>query len=591
MKKSPLPLASVSIFVFASAFSFSGCAPKNPDSQSTSKTVVDAAKKAAKAERDQFSGIKRVIGSGGELSGGDAQGRPLWKLSAKRMEASANAFGAGDKTSGSKKNAPQTATVYEARATLFRDGQPETTLVAPQILVIYAPSGVRLQFPKGMTGSTVGPWTKNRGAVKIAAPRADVDVEKRVVAASGGVSMSQGGVRIGGQTLRAQTSLQSAEMKGRVRAKNSALGGPGGEIEADSALYNWQKNTVSARNVVALQRGTRISGAFLEADTGATRGTLRGDVRAQGAQGQANAPRVDFDWSRDQITAQNASFGGQSGTAAHASSLVTDSKLRVASAQNLVVSQSGATLRAAFADGFDGLTRLRGRDVTYRRADLAFSAARADARKSGDKWILVARNGAHARSASGQVSAPQVTWDEASNRVVASGGVALQKDGATLRGQTLQSDAKFQNATLRGQVRGAMKDGSTLESNALEKRGEMLYARLGATARLKSRGEYGVLTLRAAQIEARADGQSATASGGVTMTSASGAKASAPRAVYNAKTGKVTATGGVDFFDPVRGLRTRGDTLVADLQLNAATLTNARGQGNSRLLEGLKLGQ
>ncbi|PQV64586.1 Lipopolysaccharide-assembly, LptC-related [Abditibacterium utsteinense] len=574
-----------SLLFLAPILLIAGCTHKK--SKPDTKSVVEAAKQEAKSEREGFSGIKSVVGSGGELSGGDAQGRPLWKLSAKTIRASGNTLGPETEAGKTAKNAPQTATLLEARATLYRAGKAETTLSAPQIVVFYLPGGVRLQLSKGVKGSTLGPWTKNRGAVKIAAPRADVDVKKRVISASGGVSMNQGTLQVHGQTLRAETSLQTAEMKGRVRAKDTQKGKIGGEIEAQSALYDWQKNQVSARQVVALQGGTRLSGQVLSADTRATRGTLTGQVRAQSAQGQASAPRVDFDWGKDQITAREASFSGSGGTL-RAASLVTDSKLRLANATNLVASQNGATLRAAFADGFDGLNRLRGREVNYNRGDLSFFAPRADARKSGDKWILVAQGGARGQNASGQVRASQVTWDETRNRVLASGNVVLSKDGATLRGQTLDSDAKFQNATLKGQVRGAMKDGSTLEAKELEKRGETFFARSGATAHLKSRGTLGALTLRGAQIEARADGSSAVATGGVTMTSSTGATASAPRATYTRKTNKVVATGGVDFFDPVRGLRSHGDTLVADLKLNSATLTYAQGQGNSRLLEGLK---
>lgn len=578
----------LSLLWLAPALLFSGCAPKKPESQPSAKSVIEAAKKAAKTERKQFSGIKNVIGSGGELSGGDAQGRPLWKLSAKTIRVSGSAFEPESGAKSSQKPAPQTATVFEARATLFREGKAETTLIAPQIVVIYRPEGVRLQFSKGMTGSTLGPWTKNRGAVKIAAPRADVDVNARVISASGGVAMNQGTLQIRGQTLRAQTSLKTAEMKGQVRAKDAANGGAKAEIEADSAVYDWQKDRVSARKAVATQSGTRLSGEALSADTRATRGNLSGNVRATSAQGQASAPRLDFNWGKDQITAREASFAGQGGTL-RASNLVTDSKLRLASARNLVAEQDGATLRAAFVDGFDGLNRLRGREVNYRRADLNFRAPRAEARKSGDKWILVAQGGARGQNASGDVSAAQMTWDEARNRVTASGNVVLHKDGATLRGETLQSDAKFGNATLTGQVRGAMKDGSTLEAGALEKRGETFFARSGAVARFKSRGEMGVMTVRGAQIEASADGENAVATGGVTLTSSTGAKASAPRATYNRKSGKVTATGGVDFFDPVRGLRQHGDTLVVDLKSKKVSLTNSRGQADVKLFEGNKL--
>jgi len=563
-------------FLASTALFLGGCAPKtSPDS---AKIVAQAAKQEAKTERDEFSGLKSATLNGGELSGGDAQGRPLWKLSAKTIRASGGVLGKDDS------GAPKTATLIDARATLFRAGVAESTLQAPQIVLFYLKDGVRLQFAKGMKGTTQGAWTGARGPVQIAAPRADVDVKNRLISASGGVKMSQGTLKISAQTLRAQTSLQNVQLSGKVRAQNAQ----NGRIEAKTANYDWNKNRVTAQTVSALQGGTRLSGDVLSADTDATAGTLTGRVGAQSAQGQASAPRLDFNWKRDQISARDATFIAPNGTV-RAANLVTDSKLRLASAQNLVAEQDGAVLRAASASGFDGLSRLNAQNLDFRRADLHFSAPRANARKIGSKWVLTAQGGARGQSLQGQVNAPRVTWDESTNRVAASGGVTLEKDGAILRGQTLQSDTRFQNATLTGQVRGQMKDGSILTAQTLEKRGEKFLARNGATAQLKTRGALGALTLRGAQIEAPADGSSALATGGVTLRASTGATARAPRAVYDRKSGKITATGGVDFFDPVRKLRTRGDTLIYDLNSRQASLSNARGQGSLKLFEGKKL--
>jgi len=563
-------------FLAAAALFVGGCAPKTPPD--SAKIVTQAAKQAAKTERDDFSGLKGATLSGGELSGGDAQGRPLWRLSAKTIRASGGVLGKDDS------GAPKTATLWDARATLFRAGIAESSLQAPQIKLFYLKDGVRLQFSQGMKGTTQGAWTGARGPVQIAAPRADVDVKNRLISASGGIKMSQGALQITAQTLRGQTSLQTVQLSGKVRAKSAQ----NGLVEAETANYDWNKNRVTAQTVRASQGGTRLSGDVLSADTDATSGTLTGRVRAWSAQGQASAPRLDFNWKRDQISARAATFIAPNGTI-RAANLVTDSKLRLASAQNLVAEQQGAVLRAASASGFEGLSRLNAQNFDFRRADMKFSAPRAGARKVGSKWALTAQGGARGQSLQGQVSAPQVTWDEAANRVAASGGVILQKDGAILRGQNLQSDTRFQNATLTGQVRGQMKDGSILTAQTLEKRGEKFLARGGATAQLKTRGELGALTLRGAQIEAPSDGSSALATGGVTLRASTGATARAPRASYDRKSGKITATGGVDFYDPVRKFRTRGDTLVYNLKTQQATLSNARGQGDLKLFEGTKL--
>lgn len=530
----------------------------------------EAARQQAKAAGENLSTLKGAVMKGGELSGGDAQGRPVWSLGADEIRT-------GGQMRGSL---PTQATLANARATLYREGQPESSLRAPQITFFNSEKGVRLRMENGVALQSVGPWTGARGAVKISAARGDVDVQNRLLSASNGAVMSQGAVKVSGQTLRAQTSLQQAEMIGKVRATSR-----NGQIEAARAVYNWKTARLSAQTVTATRAGTRLSARKLEADTAASRGVLSGNVVAQSAQGTARAPQIHFDWAKNLIRADTVIFEGQGGTL-RAAQVQTDSQLRLASARGLIVEKDGATLRAAFADGFEGLSRFRGQAVRFSRGDLTFSAPRADARKSGASWILSASGGARGQNAAGKVSAARVTWDETKGRVAASGGVVLQKDGATLSGATLSSDTKFQNASLSGDVRGKMKDGSTLAAGKLEKRGERFFASNGATAQLPSKGAWGNITLRGANVEAAADGSNASASGGVTVTTATGATARAPRATYNRKTQKITATGGVDFFDPVQGLRQHGDTLVVDLARKAATLSNASGQGGRKLLEG-----
>ncbi len=559
-------------FLALAALFLGGCAPKNP-----AQDAAKAAKSEVKAERDTFSGLKSATLNGGELSGGDAQGRPLWRLSAKTIRASGGVLGSGN-------GLPKTATLTDARATLFQAGKPESTLQAPIITFFRLKNGIRLQLSKGVRGQTQGAWTGKRGAVSFNAPRADVDVQKRLISASGGVQMKQGEVAVRAQTLRAQTSLQKVQLTGQIRADSAK----NGRFEAKTALYDWKSGRVRAQTVTATQGQTRLSGDTLEADTGVSSGVLTGQVRAQSPQGQASAPRLDFNWKADQIVAQSAVFTSPQGTA-RAQSLVTDSKLRLASAKSLTLKADGATLRADSAQGFDGLSKMQAQNLNFSRADLKFSAPSASARKVGAKWVLEAQGGARGQNAQGKVSAPRVIWDEGSGRVAASLGVTLEKDGAILRGQTLKSDAGFQNATLSGQVRGQMADGSVLTAQTLEKRGAKFLAKSGATAQLKNRGALGVLTLQAAQIGAQSDGSSAVATGGVSVVTSVGATAKAPRATYNRQTATVTASGGVDFFDPARGIRTKGDTLVYSLKTGQAKLSGSNGQGSLGLFDGKKL--
>ena len=590
---------SLAAIAFLMAF-LPGC--QRSSEPASPQIVQRAARQQAKEAGENLSSLQGAVMKGGKISGGDAQGRPLWRLAAREIRTAGAIF----------KGLPKQATVLDGQVTLFQEGKPQSSLQAARMTFFSTPNGVRLEMKNGVRGQTSGSWTGKRGAIKIAAPRADVDVQKRLIAASGGVQMSQGDLKITAQSLRSPTSLQRVEVAGKVRAVSAD-----GQVEAQTAIYDWKNSKLNARTVVAKRENTTLLGQFLEADTRAQSGVLSGNVIARGENGSARAPSVAFNWKRDQITAQKATFSSEDGQGS-AANLRTDSKLRVASASGLTLQQNGATLVAASADGFDGLKRLRGRDVRFSRADVKVSAPRADASQSGSGWILVASGGARGQSARGQISAPSVTWNEVQkrvegsggvnfvgvgatgrlsaarvvweegrNRVSASGNVRLQKDGSTLSGDALNSDAKFQNAVLSGNVRGQRADGSTLQAGTLQKRGERLFASNGAVVRYKTGGELGTVTMRGAKIEATT--QNAVATGGVTVSSSTGARARAPRATYNRKTGKITATGGVDFYDPARGLRTRGDTLVADLNLKLAKLTNARGQGNTSLFDGKNL--
>lgn len=539
----------------------------------TSPDVQNVAREQAKEAGENLKGLKSSRMSGATLSGGDSQGRPLWSISAENVQTNGTLEG----------GSPKEATLTKAKAVLYRAGKPESSIQAAEMKLYSTPKGVRLEMSKGVTGESSGVWTGNNGKVSFKAPRADVDIQSRILNASGGVTMSQGPVKVQGQTMRAQTSLQRVDVKGSVRGT-----GKEGRVEANSATYDWQKSVLSAKKVVAIREGTRITGDTLTANTQATRGAVIGHVVASGEQGSANAPRVDFDWGKDRIVANAASFQSKEGKLT-AARLQTDSKLRVSTASGLVAQQDGATLRIDSAEGFESLSRLQGRGVSFQRGDMSLTAPRADASRRGNSWVITATGGARGRNAEGTVSASQVTWDEGSKRVRASGGVTLQKDGSTLSGATLDSDTRFERATLRGNVSGRMNDGATFSAAVLEKRGEQIIASNGATGRFPGKGSTGAITITGRRLEASADGSQAFATGGVTVKAASGARASAPRATYNRKTQKIIATGGVDFFDPSRGFRQHGDTMVADLTLKEARLSNPKGRVEPKATGELKL--
>jgi lipopolysaccharide export system protein LptA len=552
----------------------SGCGHKGKHPSETPEIVQDLARKQAKEAKNNLMGLKSSHMTGATLGGGDSMGRPLWKVSADQIQ-----------TAGTlEEGTPKQAVLTNAKATLFRAGKADSYLWAPTMTLFNTGKGVRLQMTKSVRGESAGVWTGNRGTIKFTAPHADVDVQTRTIDASGGVVMTQGPNKVTGQKMHSVTALQKVDVTGKVHG----TGDSGQVVDADTATYDWQNDKLVAQKVIASQKGTQITGDTLNADTNANKGTLNGHVVAKSAQGTANAPKVDFDWKKNLIVSNDAVFNGQGGTL-RASRIQTDSKLNLAKATNVVAQKDGATLHANSADGFDGLNRITGHTVNFVHEDLTLTAPRADATKKGNKWVLVATGGAHGKNASGTISAPRVTWDEGRNSVLASGGVTMDKEGSTLMGATLNSDTKFNNATLTGNVHGKMQNGSTLAASLLVKSGKSFVASRGTTAHFTSQGQFGPLTMRSPKITAAADGSTATATGGVTVTSATGATVHAPQAIYDRKSGKVTATGGVDFYDPVRGIRQHGDTLVADLGLKVAKLSNPSGQVAQKMFEGKKL--
>jgi lipopolysaccharide assembly outer membrane protein LptD (OstA) len=245
-------------------------------------------------------------------------------------------------------------------------------------------------------------------------------------------------------------------------------------------------------------------------------------------------------------------------------------------------------LKVDSATGFESLTRVSGRGVTIVRSDMTLRANRVDATNWNKlSGVINATGNVRATSAKGSATAGSATFQN--EKINAKGGVIISSDGNTIRGASGQTDLKFQNATLNGGVRAELRDGSTLRANSVVKTGDKIVAVGGATGSFKTKGELGALQFTAPRLESDAGGQNAIATGGVTIKSATGATAKASSAVYDRVKSKVTATGGVVFNDPARGLSQKGDSLVADLKLKQVTIDNVQGQGNSTLFEGKKL--
>ncbi|HVF09674.1 MAG TPA: LPS export ABC transporter periplasmic protein LptC [Abditibacteriaceae bacterium] len=577
-----------------------GCGRRQPQD-----AVRETVKNEVKAAKDRFSGVTTAVMKESQLSGGDEQGRPLWSVGAKEIQV----------LETKSETEPRRALLTNARATVYRNGKPESTFRAARAELVYGEKSARISLRGDVRAMTSGPWVGPRGPVTIETPRLEVDATKRRLWSNQGVRVAQGKgqqVVVTARQLNADSSIRVARLAGTVKAASAQ-----GAIAADKAVWNWETGRAAAAgHVIASHEGTTVSGAHLEADTDARRGVLSGAVRASASGAQAQAARVRFDWSARTLAAGGGVTLTKDGATLRAASLDTDDKLNHATARGDVQLRKGdVSLRAASVAAFDKMARaeasggviLRKGDVTLRAAratafddmqraaaeggvtltrasdGLTITAARAEASgisKNGASRIT-AHGNVFARNRAGSVRAANVTWG--GGRVVATGGVRLSKDGNVLTGASLQSDDHFRQAVLSGGVRGRLAQGETVAAGTLTWRNGRILARRGVSARR------GVLTLRGDRLDATADGNHATVTGNVVVTNDEGATLRAPLVRYDKKTGKVFAAGGVWFSDPRRGMRQHGKTLIANLKLREATMTQVTGSGNMQLFEGKKL--
>jgi len=608
----------------------SGCGRRRELSGDERAALGKAAKQVGDSARKNAG--KTLAGarlSGGQIQIGDAQGRPLYQIAAREIQA----------LPGADNSALGGAVALDARATLYQKGVAESGFSADKIQLFNTPTGARLK----MTGRVVATSQNASGApIEMRAPRADVDVTKRLLVASGGTVTKRGAVTLRAPSLAGQSSLKV------LKCVDAVVDAPDAQIHAKTATFNWGANHLSAQTVVATRPDLKLAGDHLEADTLASRGTLTGKISATGQNGTARGEHLDFNWKRDHLFAPDATFVGQ-GASARIAALSTDSKLRVTNAQTVRIAQNGALLTARFAQGFDKLTRINGSGIVLTRGDLRLDAARADARDwSGHSAVIVGSGGVTARNQSGTLAAPNAIWrgDAKTGRIEASGGVSINANGASISGDSASSDARFQDATLSGNVKGTLRDGTKIAAREVEKQGDSYVATGGAGARLpdgtnlqaarvegesggqnavatgsangvlpdgtklrankvEKRGQnivamgkvradvpasqrtrgFGGVEIQAPRVEGTLNGPNWSASGGVVVTTQSRAVVRAPRVSLNRATGKLTASGGVTVRDPQRGTLS-GSSLVADLNRKSFVLSQGVGQTQSGVVNG-----
>lgn len=604
----------------------SGCGIGSTPSQ---KNAQEAIVKDAKAARSQLDQLKGVTLKGGELAGGDSQGRPLWRLSAREIRVFNQPDTAAEKKDGKEgkekkrssemlTSTPKRAELFDARATLYREGEPDTLFEAPRIAFNQRTEGVRLSLSGDIRVQSQGSWTGERGAVIVTSPQAEVDIENRRFWAGRGVRLVQGTgkeqINAIATQLNADTNLKATQLSGDVKIQNSRS-----TFRAREANWNWETERILALGEVSVLQGTTtITGARLDADTRAGHGTLSGGVRVEVPQGKASAKRVRYNRNNKTIVASGDVLLTKEGLSLRASEVSADDGFANAKASGgVVLTQGKSTLKAAQIEtkergaratasgnvvlNHEGATVSAPRATVYeigeknarieasggvrlQREGMTISASQVKARGVSDKSTLhvEATGKVKATSSDGSIEASRVVYH--AGTFTASQNVTLIKDGHRLTGAQLTADEKLTTATLSGNVTGRLAQGETIGA------GKLIYrkgARLEGEGGVKARR--GDLQLRADKMSATLDGAHILLTGNVVVTNSQGVTLRSNQARYDRAAGKVFASGEVFIEDSQRGLQQRGRGLVADLQLKEATLTDVSGSGKMELFQDKKL--
>ena len=525
--------------------SISGCSYFSPQ-----QAARDAVKTQTKKAKSQLDKLRTATLSGTDLSGTDDAGRPLWKVSAKSIHAMGNTQ---DVESGAM---PANAQLTEAHAVLYKEGKVESQFDSPQMQLLYQEDGsVRLVLSGGVKAIAQGSWTKQRGAVQITTPQATVNIKKRQLWTNHGVNIAQGQgserVVVTSKTLLANTDLKTADLGGGVKSTTSR-----GVMTANGANWNWATGQLTAEGkVTANGNDINIDGQHLKADTNAHLVTVWGNVTAKSDKGTATASKVLYRWDSGKLTATGGVRLQGNGTTVNASQIDTTKAMKDATA-------SGG--------------------VQVRRGDLTVLASSATVTKMGDNAFAVTGNGSvKVQNPQGWAKANHATWKN--NQITANGNVTLSHDGYSISGDNLNTDDKFKQATLTGDVHGAMPGGGSMNA------GKAVYSNGKVIATGGVSGRKGDLRLKASRLESSADGKNVELTGNVTVRNSDGTTISAPQARYDRDKNEVYAWGGVTLRDPAHNLTQHGKTLTADLNLKKAVLTDVSGSGKMNVLQGKKL--
>lgn len=584
--------------------------------RSPEQIAQERLKKTAKTvERKAQNKLSETLGDasiqGGELSGNDNQGRPLWTIGAERIE------------SQSEEGNQLKATLIGAHATLYREGVLETTFrSATMQLTRDANDKVRLVLSGGVTAKTAAQAiaqaakTAKRplksasfGQVQMHAQQAEIDVTARRLIAKNGITLTQGTgsklVKVTAPQLTADVGLAHAQLSGGIKATS-----PQGSFTAPNAMWNWQNRRLSATGgVTALHEGIALTGARLDADTQGETGTISGDVQIKAPQGQARAASVSYYWGAGRLMARGGVTLTKNNGSLRAGSIECDDKLQNAAASGGVTLQNeGVRLTAQSVKASQGFTRAGASGgVTISKDDVTLRAARVE---SWDNFARAEASGSvHLTKGNASLRAGQAAVFDRGTRAVATGNVTLTQANLTMQAHRAEASNINQKGALRVIANGSVSlrqndlkvtAGRVEATNADSESKRRIVASSGVRAqnatgwvratRVTWGGEKinasggvsarrGDLTLSAENFAGDDKGRSAVLKGKVLIKHKSGASLQAPSARYDKASNKVFATGGIVYRD-ARGSVMRGQALVANLDMKHAEITNVKGTIN-----------
>lgn len=593
--------------------------------RSPEELAQEQLKKTAKnVERKAKDKLTESLGDavfeGGELSGNDNQGRPLWTIGAEKIE------------SQSDEGSELKATLIGAHATLYREGVAETTFRSGKMqLTRDANEKVHLTLSGGVTAKTAAQAIaqaaksakrslKNAsfGTVQMQANSAEINVTARRLVAKNGVTLTQGEgariVKVTAPQLTADVGLANAQLSGGIKAT-----APQGNFSAPNAMWNWKEHRLSASGgVTAIHENTTLTGARLDADTSGKTGTISGDVQIKAPQGQARAGSVSYNWGKGRLMARGGVTLTKNNGSLRAGSIECDDKLQNAVAHGDVTLQSeGVRLTAGSVNASQGFSHAGASGgVTISKEDVTLRARRID---SWDNFTRAEASGAvHLTKGNTSLRAGQATVFNRGTRAVASGGVTLVQGNLLLKANR----AEASNLNQKGALQVSANGGVTFKQNDLTVsagRAEATNAdsetkrRIVASGGVRAQNAKGVVqsarvTWGGGKIEARGgvrarrsdlhlsadkfdgddEGHQAVLTGHVQIKHANGATLQAPSARYDKASNKVFASGGVVYKD-VKGSIAQGQSLVANLKLQQAQILGVKAKINIDSFKGRDL--